>query len=162
MSLAAETQAPPFALPDLITTVVDLPFPPTANLIWRQSAGRKPHLSKDYQDWKKAADIMAVARYQLRGKRIIQGHFEAHIGLNADIGKRGDIDNRIKAVMDWAQSRLLIINDKNCRRLTVEWTAHANAPEGCRLILRELVSDRSSSEKTTGRTVSMRNCGVRS
>jgi hypothetical protein len=36
-------------------------------------------------------------------------------------------------VLDWAQSRELIADDKHCERLTVTW---GEAPYGCRLILR--------------------------
>ena len=50
-----------------------------------------------------------------------------------------DLDNYGgKAILDWAQSRELIFDDKFCERLTIEWVDHANAPEGCRVVLREM------------------------
>lgn len=137
----AETIDRPFGLPELITVVLDLPFPPSVNAIWRSVSGPRGNvmLSRAYKEWKKQADLAVIVNKTWR-RVCIQGWFEAHIALNADIGKWGDIDNRVKAVMDWAQSRALVTNDKNCRRLIVEWVDHADAPEGARLTLRELVT----------------------
>ena len=132
-----DTSDRPFGLPDLITIVVDLPFPPSVNRIWRSNA-RSVTLSPEYRRWKDSADMLTIASRVYRRMGHISGSFEAYIALNVDRG-RGDIDNRIKAVMDWAQSRSLIANDKHCRRLTVEWVDHANAPDGCRLTLREML-----------------------
>lgn len=128
--------------PRLIEVALDLPFPPSVNRIWRQSAKagkNKVRLAGDYIKWKEAADIRVLVNKTWR-RVCIHGYFEAHIALNREIGRWGDLDNRIKAVLDWAQSRALVTNDKNCRLLTVEWTAHAFAPDGCRLTLRELAS----------------------
>lgn len=131
----------PFGLPELIKTVVDLPFPPSVNRIWRanpQSSGKQVHLSQSYIRWKRQADLLAIASRVYRGCLKIDGPFEAHIALDVTAGA-GDLDNRVKAVLDWAQSREMVKNDRDCRRLTVEWVEHVNAPEGCRLTLRELV-----------------------
>jgi Holliday junction resolvase RusA-like endonuclease len=113
-----------------IEIVVDLPFPPSVNQIWRY--GRKVHRSKKYLDWLAAADMAVRANRQFP-KRKITGLFEAHIILGENHG-RGDLDNRIKALLDYAQSRDLIRNDSDCRRLVAEWwLAHDH---GCRLTLR--------------------------
>lgn len=139
MLAPADTTDRPFGLPDLITVTLDLPFPPSINRIWRQAAGKKVHLSKEYVAWKNQADIRVLVNKTWR-RVCIQGWFEAHIALNSGIGRWGDVDNRIKPILDWAQSRALVTNDKNCRRLVVEWVDHANAPEGCRLTLREMTT----------------------
>lgn len=131
----------PFGLPELITVTLDLPFPPSVNRIWRQAAKagkNRIRLAGDYIKWKADADVRVIVNKTWR-RVCIQGHFEAHIALNSEIGRWGDLDNRIKAILDWAQSRALVTNDKNCRRLIVEWVQHASAPEGCRLTLREMV-----------------------
>lgn len=134
----ADTRDPPFGLLELITVTLDLPFPPSVNRIWRQAAKAKVHLSPDYVKWKANADVCVLVNKTWR-RVCIQGHFEAHIALNSELGRWGDLDNRIKAILDWAQSRALVTNDKNCRRLIVEWVQHACAPEGARLTLREMV-----------------------
>lgn len=123
---------------DLIVTEVHLPFPPSVNNIWQHNkAGRfRVSRSEGYRAWIKAADNQALAFAQLRGARMITGHFTAQIILS--IGRRQsnyDCDNRIKAVLDWAQSRRLIVNDSFCDRVSSEW---GHAPHGCRLILREV------------------------
>jgi Holliday junction resolvase RusA-like endonuclease len=126
----------PFGLPiDSIEIVLDLPFPPSVNHIWRR-AGRNVIRSAKYLKWMESADrlIMAAKQYP---RRKIAGAFEAKILLNVSAG-RGDIDNRIKATLDWLQSRDVIAEDKHCRKLTVEWAEHEAAPAGCRVTLRSL------------------------
>ena len=120
----------PFGVP--IDIEIDLPLPPSVNRIWRsQKAGkRRVSLAPEYAAWKKAADHLAIALGQVRHFKRINGGFEAHIILQRS---RGDIDNRVKAILDWAQSRELILDDSNCERLVVE---RGEAPHGCRLILR--------------------------
>jgi len=133
----------PFALPpDLITTVVDLPMPPSTNRLWshgENGRGGKVFLGPAYRKWKAQADLLAIANRVYRGIEVITGPFEAHIALNKTVGK-GDLDNRVKALLDWAQSREMIRNDKFCMRLIVEWVEPANAPDGCRLTLREMAA----------------------
>lgn len=110
---------------------IHLPFPPSVNRIWRANkAGRKRvSISPEYEAWKRHADRLSIALGSHRGLRIIKGPFEARIILKR---QRGDLDNRVKGVLDWAQSRELIADDKHCERLIVEW---GEAPHGCRLIL---------------------------
>ena len=126
----------PFGL-NLTTIVVDLPRPPSLNHIWKFSRkGVRP--STKYETWKRAADGLAMLQRIHRGNHPIGGQFEAVI-LVAD-GKRGDLDNLGKAVLDWAQSRNLISNDKHCRKLTLEFVEPERAPRGAKLTLRELAA----------------------
>lgn len=126
----------PFALPaDAIEITLDLPFPPSVNHIWKRSK-LGVHRSAKYLRWMKNADMMVMAAKQYP-RRKIEGLFEAHIWLDEDAGD-GDCDNRVKVCLDWLQSRDVVVNDKNCRRLTVEWAAHERAPRGCRVTLRSL------------------------
>lgn len=118
---------------------LDLPFPPSTNQIWRRSAKTGMHLSKDYRDWKVQCDrhIMAQRAYPL-GRKII-GPCEAHIWLNMSMARSGsDIDNRVKAVLDYLQRIELLDNDKLVMKLTVEWAKPSAAPIGCRVTLTEL------------------------
>jgi crossover junction endodeoxyribonuclease RusA len=129
-----DTSDRPFGLPREIE--IHLPYPPSVNRIWRSNkAGtgtRRVSISPEYDQWKRAADRLAIALGSCRGVKKIAGKFEASIILQR---RRGDLDNRVKGVLDWAQSRELIADDKNCERLTVEW---GEAPHGCRLLLREM------------------------
>lgn len=138
-----DTSDRPFGLPaDSLEVVIDLPFPPSVNRIWRGqttgNGGKRVRLSTEYKNWKKNADLVAIANGSWRQRKHVSGNFEAHIGLDNEAGRWGDLDNRVKAVLDWAQSRLIIDDDKHCRRLTVEWVLHACAPDGCRLTLRSM------------------------
>ena len=77
---------------------------------------------------------------QRRRRHTIRGPFTAEVALDRDKRKPAmDLDNYGgKAILDWAQSRELIFDDKFCEKLTIEWADHADAPEGARLTLREL------------------------
>ena len=123
---------PPVAQKPL-TIVLDLPFPPSVNHIWRR-AGRRVYRAAKYMRWLDAADVMVMAAKQYPRRKIVS-HFTAEILLNEDAGY-GDADNRIKAILDWCQSRDVIFDDKDCRELTVKWAAHESAPQGARITLR--------------------------
>jgi Holliday junction resolvase RusA-like endonuclease len=126
----------PFLPPPARVIAVELPTPPSTNSLWRQTAGSKASgtitLSEKYKAWKRQADMQVMAAGTLRGFKTITGKFEARIILARG---PGDLDNRIKSVLDWAQSREIIGNDKHCERITAEW---GDAPTGCRLVIREL------------------------
>lgn len=124
-----DTSDPPFACSPDIT--VHLPMPPSVNRIWRSNKAGKGRvsISPEYDRWKKRADMLAISMAALRGVRKIKGAFEARITIARG---RGDLDNRIKGVLDWAQSRELVADDKHCERLVVEY---GDAPHGCVLVL---------------------------
>lgn len=124
----------PFLLPTGNVLTVDLPLPISVNRIWRANkAGKKRvSISPEYANWKRHADMLVMSMGALRGVRRIHGKFEARIVIQRT---PGDLDNRIKGVLDWAQSRELIDDDKFCERITAEW---GEAPTGCRLTLREV------------------------
>lgn len=120
----------PFACPPDIE--IHLPMPPSVNRIWRshKSGAGRVSISPEYAAWKRHADMLVISMGAKRGVKKLQGPFEANIFLKR---QRGDLDNRVKGVLDWAQSREFIEDDKHCERMTVEW---GEAPHGCRLILR--------------------------
>jgi Holliday junction resolvase RusA-like endonuclease len=134
-----DTSRAPFALPAEI--VIDLPFPPSVNRIWRgvrRDNGRSVMLSPEYRKWKDEADALAMLRRACRDGNRVVGPFEAAILLNMEAG-RGDIDNRIKAVLDWLQSRRVIENDSLCMELSIKWALPEQAPDGCRVTVKEIV-----------------------
>jgi Holliday junction resolvase RusA-like endonuclease len=112
--------------------VIDLPVPPTLNTIWRH-AGRHTYVNATYLAWQKQADAHATAQ---RLKIVtIDGDFTADIGIDRN-KTRADLDNvGTKALFDWAQSRRLIRNDKDCVSYSVEWVNAIDAPAGCRMTL---------------------------
>jgi Holliday junction resolvase RusA-like endonuclease len=108
--------------------VIDLPMPPSVNAIWR-SGRRRVFRSAAYTNWIRLADAELMARRQFPKKKI-EGPFAAHITLSRKV--RGDLDNRVKGLLDFLQSREIIRNDSDCQRLTVE---RGEAAAGCRLTL---------------------------
>lgn len=137
--------------------VVDLPVPPSVNRIWRvNKAGnrdavhwnqlkhaiqrRKQNVIKSdlYKRWLKQADALAMATGALKNVPMIKGRFSALIVIATDDIEADppfDVDNRSKGVLDWAQSRKLIFNDRLCMEITVRWGARWEAPTGARLRL---------------------------
>jgi Holliday junction resolvase RusA-like endonuclease len=134
-----DTSDPPFKAPDPVVIETSLPVPPSVNRIWRSKTGGKGvYKAPEYKAWLKQADMQATLDHVFRGRRRkISGPFAATVLINIDMA-RGDLDNRIKAVLDWAQDRELISNDRHCMKLTAEWVPASRAPAGCHLTLTEL------------------------
>jgi Holliday junction resolvase RusA-like endonuclease len=122
--------------PSSVEIVLDLPMPTSTNRLYGR--GRGPvayvHRSDEYVSWMEEAD-MAVMADRAYPKRTIAGPFEVVIMLSRK--HRGDGDNRIKAALDWLQSREIVRNDVDCRRGSWAWVDPGQAPRGCRVILTE-------------------------
>jgi Holliday junction resolvase RusA-like endonuclease len=138
MNIAVPSMADaPFHCPPDV--VLDLPYPPSVNRLWRSTAAEKNrvYLSPSYVKWKEAADalLMATRGWQIK---TITGAFHLEIGLcpTSQGHPRGDLDNRIKAILDYLQRVEIIANDKNCHRLLAEWVDLRRAPHGCRVTVR--------------------------
>jgi Holliday junction resolvase RusA-like endonuclease len=129
---------PPFGIEDQpaprpIVTVTDLPFPPSTNRMWARGGRGNVTLTKGYRVWKESADKFVHYTGLWRRAVKITGRFTAEIILDANERRRsGDLDNRVKAVLDWCQSRELIRNDRDCDDLHAYW---GKAPHGCRVII---------------------------
>lgn len=119
--------------------VVDLPYPPSVNKIWRSTAAissKRVYLAPSYVLWKTHADALLMSERGWTKKRLA-GPFEIEIDLCCPAKHpRGDLDNRIKAVLDYLQRAEIVSNDKYCQRLLVQWVEQERAPHGCRVILR--------------------------
>lgn len=112
--------------------VIDCPMPPSVNALWRRSAGRSGmYIDRRYATWKRVWDSIIMATVP-RPK--VKGHFAATITLN-DKQRRGDADNRAKAVLDALQRCGIIENDSLADSITVRW---GFAPEGCRIMVTPL------------------------
>src|SRR3974390_3849335 len=100
---------------------VILPWPPGANHLWRSGKGRV-YRSGPYMAWlKEASWVVKAGKFEQ-----ILGEFSATIVLNPPDKRRIDLDGRIKAVLDVAQSTGLIENDYLCRRLVVSYGSSGN------------------------------------
>ena len=77
-------------------TEINLPFPPTVNHIWK-SSGHRRYLSKEYEAFLgMVAIIVKRERVTYYGTK----RLAVAIKLHWPNKRRGDIDNRVKAVLD--------------------------------------------------------------
>lgn len=114
------------------SVIIECPMPPSVNALWRRSAGRSGmHIDRRYATWKRVFDSIIMATVP-RPK--VHGHFAATITLS-DAARKGDADNRAKAVLDALQRCAIIENDSLADSVTVRW---GYAPEGCRVMLTPL------------------------
>jgi Holliday junction resolvase RusA-like endonuclease len=139
--MTIDVSDPPFKLPkrELISHMLDLPFPPSVNVIWRANKGGKNRISRSpvYRKWIRDADTLVTSMAALRGCKPILGRFGASISLVRP-RQPCDLDNRIKVVLDYCQRVNLIADDKHCCDLRASWTTMEFAPAGCRVTLWEL------------------------
>jgi len=100
--------------------ILFLPLPPSVNKVWmpvRTRAGAAIIKRAASRDW--AAQAKREVHAQRQGRKI-STPFQAIVELPKC---RGDIDNRIKQILDACQAGGAITNDKLCQRLIVERNA---------------------------------------
>lgn len=107
---------------------LDLPLPPSVNRIWRvgrsRNGKRVVYRDQKYVKWiKEAAAIIWLSRRPGSLIAPISGPFEVTITFTPPDKRWRDIDNLSKAVMDFLQHSQIITNDKNARKVTLEWGA---------------------------------------
>jgi crossover junction endodeoxyribonuclease RusA len=79
----------------MILTALVLPFPPSANRYWRSVQDRGVLLSAEARRYKEDAGMVALAA----GVRPVDGPVALTVTLYRP-AKRGDLDNRIKVLLD--------------------------------------------------------------
>jgi len=114
--------------------VLNLPFPPSTNEIWRSNRGRV-HRSKAYTTWLQQAGLQWLTQKQSQPKSI-PGNFSAILLLDEAQRGQKDCDNRSKAPLDFCKVHGLIIDDKYCDKILISWAPTSKTPLGCRLILK--------------------------
>ncbi len=83
-----------------------LPMPPSTNTLYRNVAGKGRVTSARYMRWKEAAATEAL----LQRQKHIGGPVEVSIRVKRD--RRSDIDNRVKAAVDFLVSQGFIDDDR--------------------------------------------------
>jgi Holliday junction resolvase RusA-like endonuclease len=113
---------------------LDLPLAPSANSIWRvnRTTG-KPYLNPRYRAWKKDALSRLWTQKPKGGFPFFAGAFSVQIIVALKM--RGDVDNRIKATMDFlADPARIIANDKHAHSASIARSADI-AKGYCRVIV---------------------------
>jgi Holliday junction resolvase RusA-like endonuclease len=114
--------------------VLDLPQPPSVNRFMKKLGNKSPAVKA----WTAEADYqLYAARAARRGtpSEIVpmKGLFEAQFIFQRS-SRGGDIDNRVKPLLDWLQRVGLIENDSMCECLIC---GRGRTPLGVRVRLRE-------------------------
>jgi len=107
----------------------DLPFPPSANRLWRYT-GRCVILTPEYLTWKREA-WLAFRKQHPKMPPTLKS-FRIDITLDENRRSRCDGDNRIKPLIDFCQKINLVFDDKDCDSGSWTW---GPAPMGCRVSL---------------------------
>lgn len=108
---------------------VKLSPPPSVNRLFRNVAGKGRVKTKAYKNWRKNAVLSIYA--QVRADQRVGGSVAVTISLPATM--KGDIDNRIKGLLDALVASNRIDDDKHVAAITVR----RNAPDKLALILVE-------------------------
>lgn len=144
--------AAPFQLPaESVEIVLDLPFPPSINRLWR-TVGRRVIKSKEYLDWIDQTDAHVMASKQYP-KRKITGPFSIDVQLDYGYSKADGDNCSFKAILDWCQSRDVIRNDRDCREWHGRWVAALPIAGSCRVTLRSLHGEWQSLGSVASRVV---------
>lgn len=98
---------------------VELPPPPSVNKAFRNVPGKGRVKTRDYRTWRRDAVLSIYA--QVRADRRIGGAVAVAINLPATM--RGDVDNRIKGLLDALVASRRIDDDKHVAAITIRRTA---------------------------------------
>lgn len=99
--------------------ILDLPLPPSVNAMIRKLGNKSPVVQK----WIKLADPYMLACTK-KSVRKINGPFLIQIFWPACQFGKFDCDNRVKVLMDYLQRIIAFDNDRDCWRLTAEFSPH--------------------------------------
>lgn len=112
---------------------LQLPFPPSANRLWRR-AGHTIHKSKTYTDWLRDAGWQVIA--QKAGG--IAGPYTLSIQAKRPDKRRRDIDNIIKPISDLLMSVGAVEDDSHCEMVSARWVT---AGEGITVRIERAVTE---------------------
>lgn len=119
-----------------MSIIVNVPFPPSVNNIWRSPTGYGRTIkSEEYRLWLKTAFghwMQVKSKQQI--KHII-GPYRLEITLTPPDKRRRDIGNYEKALSDFLQAAGIVEDDHWCEVLHVVWDRSADATPGARLVL---------------------------
>jgi crossover junction endodeoxyribonuclease RusA len=96
-----------------------LPYPPTVNTYWR-CAGRQMLLSRRGRSYRRAVEAVVLAGCQsLLGRLPLESRLAVRLAVAAPDGRKRDLDNVLKAVLDALEHAGLYRDDGQIDRLEV-------------------------------------------
>lgn len=99
-----------------MTIVLNLPYPPSANRLWRRS-GARIHKSTRYTDWLRDAGFLAMN--QRPGS--LRGPYRLTIQAVRPDKRKRDLDNLIKPTNDLLKTIGVVEDDSDCEIISVRW-----------------------------------------
>lgn len=105
-----------------MTTPISIPYPPSANRLWR-NVGGKTIKSEEYRLW------LDAASWEIRAQRPrrVDGPYTLEIIADAPDRRGRDIDNLIKPISDVLKLAGVYADDKAARKVSAEWSDAAPA-----------------------------------
>ena len=108
-----------------------LPYPPSANKLWRFVPGnRTPLKSREYRDWQAAADRCIV----MADRGLIRGPHRIEIVAFRPDRRARDIDNLTKPILDAIKDgkllKGLIRDDSDTQKISIEWAPDEPSSQG--------------------------------
>jgi len=93
---------------------VEIPYPPSANRLWRQFKGRTIK-SADYRVW------ITEAALRIGQVQTITGPYVVIFDATRPDNRRRDLDNLLKAASDALTACKVVEDDSLCQSLTIRW-----------------------------------------
>lgn len=116
-----------------INTPIHLPYPPSANGMWRNTDG-KTLLSKQYRAWKREAAIVIA----LQRPRKLTGAYRLTVVATRPDKRARDLDNILKPISDALKAAGLIRDDSDAQSILVSWsTAAPDRNAGVQIVLED-------------------------
>lgn len=107
-------------------TTLTLPYPPSANHLWRNVSG-KTLKSEEYRKWLALASALVMSQ---RPKAVRGGYSLTVIATRPD-NRRRDLDNLIKPVSDLLKFSGVIEDDSLARSIFIGWSDEGVVRDGC-------------------------------
>jgi crossover junction endodeoxyribonuclease RusA len=106
---------------------LQLPYPPSANRLWRNVPGKGTLKSKAYREWLEEATVWIAT--QAKGQ-FIGGRFCVSILADAPDRRRRDLDNLAKPCLDALTLSGVVGDDSLARKVILEWSDAEPAQPG--------------------------------
>jgi crossover junction endodeoxyribonuclease RusA len=116
-------------------STLTLPYPPSANRLWRNLKGRTVK-SQVYREWLALAGALAMSQRQ----KAVQGKYRLTVLATRPDNRRRDLDNLIKPVSDLLKAVGLIEDDSLAQEIRIGWSDEGVVRDGCILAQVEAVT----------------------
>ena len=99
-----------------MTIELHLPFPPSANRLWRRS-GERIHKSSRYTDWLRDAGFLAMSQRPAS----LAGPYRLSILATRPDRRKRDLDNLVKPTNDLLKTIGVVADDSDCEAIHMRW-----------------------------------------